>query len=208
MNRTRLRIILSAILLTAACSQNRRETSSARVPSEQSTVQAAPTEVVNEQLLEEKAWSVQLVQRVRGPKDSDAILVDLSLLEPTGNRRLLAKDLIGPVFVLERERKIVSCEANDVVTGDNPIIIDIGGRKVDGPKHPGYLRRCGQVEDSGLAFFHYNLVRGGAPYNLVRIVDSDRKVVVEKELLGAGDIEVHEENKMYQIHVAEPELPG
>jgi hypothetical protein len=86
--------------------------------------------------------------------------------------------------------------------------LGLDGGKIDGPEHPGYLRDCRQIEGSNLAVFEYNLVRDGKPYNLVRILDTNAKVVLEKELAGAGDVEVRGAEKTYRVHVPEPELPG
>jgi len=197
---------LVVLLLGAGCSSRSEDAQ----PYSQ-TPQLAPTnpaEVGNERSVAMKAWSAELVQRYHGRRDSDALIEDLELLEPTGKRRLLAANLIGPIFLFETERTIVSCEANGAMSGDHPLFIDLAGRQTGGPKHPGYLRSCARVEDSNLVFFHYNLVRAGTPYNLARIVNTKGALVLEKELSGAGDVEVRAGDKRYKVHVSDPELPG
>jgi hypothetical protein len=94
------------------------------------------------------------------------------------------------------------------MVGDRPIVIDLNGRKVDGPTHPGYLRECKKIEDSNLALLHYNLVRENKPYNFVRVIDTDAKVVLDKELPSAGEVEVATPTKIYRVRVPAPELPG
>jgi hypothetical protein len=165
-------------------------------------------EVVKEESRSVAAWSGQLVQRQHGPPNSDAILLDLSIVDSTGSQRLLAKDLLGPVLVFEAERKIVSCESSGTMVGVRPIVIDLNGRQVVGPDHPGYLRQCKEVEDSNLAFLHYNLVRQNKPYNLVRMIDTDGRLVFEKEMSTIGEVEVRAAGRTYQVHVPEPEWPG
>jgi hypothetical protein len=165
-------------------------------------------EHVKEEGREVRSWGVQLVERWHGPQNSDDILVDVSVVDKAGNQRLLAKDMVGPILLFEKERRILSCESEDSVAGRGPIVLGLDGGTMDGPEHPGYLRHCAQIEGSNLAVFEYNLVRDGKPYNLVRILDTNAKVVLEKELAGAGDVEVRRAERTYRVHVPEPELPG
>jgi hypothetical protein len=153
-------------------------------------------------------WSAQVIQRHHGPRESDAILIDLFLVQE-GNRRLLAKNIIGPVFVFEDERKLLSCESQgSAMVGRGPVTIGLDGRKTDGPKHPGYLRECARVERSDLLILHYNLVKDGKPYNLSRVLDTDGKIVQDNVFHGAGEFSVIRGGKTYRLRVPEPDLPG
>jgi len=195
MNKALVACLAFGVTLLAACQEKPKE--------------AEVAEFVEEEMREVEAWSVKLVQRHHGPRDSDAILLDVSVLDKAGTRRLLAKDIVGPILLFEKERKVISCESQgSTMVGRGPILFDLNGRKENGPEHPGYLRECKQIEASNLVLLHYNLVREGKPYNLVRILDTDGKVVLEKELYRVGEVKVRRAEKMYRVQVPEPDWPG
>ena len=169
---------------------------------------AGELEFVQKESTHVSAWSSTIIQRYHGPQDSDAIYLDLSLVEKNGARRVLATNIIGPIVLFEEEKKILSCEDNGIVTGIKPIIFDLNGRKKEGPQHPGHLRECERIERSSLLLLHYNLVKDGKPYNFIRILDTDGKVVLEKESHSAEEIVVSYEGKMYRVRVPQPDWPG
>jgi len=169
---------------------------------------AADAEVVNEKVRNVPAWAARVIERRHGPPESDAILIDVFLVEK-GRRRLLAKDIVGPLVLFEGERKILSCESQgSAMIGYGPMVLGLDGQKIKGPKHPGYLRDCARIERSDLLLLHYNLVKDGKPYNFARILGTDGKVVHDKVLPGAGEFSIERNGKNYQIRLSEPEVPG
>lgn len=165
-------------------------------------------EIMREEVTDVESWSTKVVQRLHGPPNSDAILVDVTLVDRAGNSRSLVKNIVGPLVFFEEERKIVSCESEGSMVGWGPIIFDLSGHRTNGPEHPGYLRQCDRIEDSSLLLLHYNLMKDGKPYNFARILSTQGKVVLEKELYTAGEFEVSLGEKKYRVRVPEPELPG
>ncbi|PYI79898.1 MAG: hypothetical protein DME26_22645 [Verrucomicrobia bacterium] len=132
-------------------------------------VMAGESEIVREESIDVAAWSAKVVQRSHGQPNSDAVLLDLIVVEK-GRTRVLAKDIIGPIAIFDGQRKIISCESQgSAMVGRGPIIFDLDGRKTDGPKHPGYLRQCARVERANLLLLHYNLVRDGKPFSFARL---------------------------------------
>jgi len=174
----------------------------------QSAAWAAEPEFVREQAVNVPAWSMQVVQRHHGPMNSDAIVIDLFVVEK-GKRRRLAKNIVGPIVLFEEQRRIVSCESEgSAIVGQGPLALDLNGRRVQLMKHPGYLRTCARIERSALLLLHYNLVGNGAPYNLIRVVATDGRVVLDKKLQGEGEVSVSEGGRTYRIFIPAPELPG
>lgn len=171
-------------------------------------VGAAESEFVSEEAVDVPAWSMQVIQRHHGPRESDAILIDVFLVEK-GKRRLLAKNIVGPIVLFEDRRRILSCESQGSgIVGQGPVVLDLTGRKIQIKKHPGYLRDCVRIERSNLLLLHYNLVADGTPYNLARVVNTEGKVVLEKKLAEEGDLSVSDEGKTYRIRIPAPDLPG
>lgn len=207
-------LLLGVAVLVACKPQDGREAGSGRTDARSADrptppAQATVVEAVSEKSQEIRAWSARLIQREHGPENSDAIMLDVLIVDSSGNERLLAKDIVGPLLVFEDERTILSCESNDIMAAARPIVFDLSGQKTDGSEHPGFLRDCGRIQGSSLAFLHYNLVRdNGMPYNLIRIVDAYGKVVLEKERLGAGEVEIRVGERTYRVRVSEPEFPG
>lgn len=173
-----------------------------------SQLMADEIEVVREERINVVGWSAQVVQKFHGPRESDAIFLDVMLVENTGLTKVLAINLVGPIIVFEKERKILSCEANNIIKGDRPVILDLEGRKWEGPKHPGYLRDCYQIEGSNLLLLHYNLVKNGKPYNLARLLSTGGRIVLDKEVSGSSEFNVLYEGKTYRVRLPEPEWPG
>src|SRR5438034_1062656 len=153
-------------------------------------VMAGESEIVREESIDVAAWSAKVVQRSHGQPNSDAVLLDLIVVEK-GRTRVLAKDIIGPIAIFDGQRKIISCESQgSAMVRRGPIIFDLDGRKTDGPKHPGYLRECARVERSSLLLLHYNLVRDGKPFNFARVINTEGAIVLERELHRAGEFSV------------------
>lgn len=172
------------------------------------SLKAADAEVVREKGYDVPAWTARVIERHHGPSESDAILIDIILVE-NSRGRLLAKDVVGPLVLFEDERKILSCESQgSTMVGYGPMILGLDGQKIRGPKHPGYLRDCTRIERSDLLLLHYNLVKEGKPYNFARIIDTDGKIVHDKVLPGAGEFGIERNGKHYKIRLSEPELPG
>ena len=114
------------------------------------SLEAAEPEVVREESVDVPAWSMQVIQRHHGPPNSDAILIDVFLAEQ-GKRRLLAKNIIGPIVLFENKRRILSCESQgDVMAGRGPIVFDLSGQQTQVVQHQGYLRGCERIERSNL----------------------------------------------------------
>lgn len=176
--------------------------------------QEKPAEKSNDEVVWEEtkfvaAWSANLVQRHRGPANSDAIVSDLILSDRTGKARELAIGIVGPIVLFEAQERIFSCEARGaIMTGKAPMVFNLEGNSLEGPEHPGYLRTCFRIQDSSLLLLHYDLMREGKPYSVVRVLDLGAKVVLEKELDGPAELEVSDEGKLYRINIPEPEFPG
>jgi len=171
-------------------------------------VEAAESEVVREESVNVPAWSAQVIQRHHGPPRSDAILIDVFLVE-AGNRRLLAKNIVGPIVLFEDKRRILSCESQgSAIVGRGPIVFDLAGRRTQLMNHPGYLRECERIERSNLLLLHYNLMADGKPYNLVRVLNAEGKVVLEKKFDEEAELTVSDAGKTYRIRIPAPELPG
>jgi len=171
-------------------------------------VETGESEVAREESIDVGAWSVKVVQRSHGRPNSDAVLLDVIVVE-NGRTRVLAKNIIGPIVIFDGQRKIVSCESQgSVMVGRGPIVFALDGGKTDGPKHPGYLRHCARVDSSSLLLLHYNLVRDGKPLNFARVIDTEGAVVLERELQRAGEFTVLHRGKTYRLRVPEPDWPG
>jgi len=171
-------------------------------------VKAGESEIVREESIDVAAWSAKVVQRSHGRPNSDAVLLDVIVVEKE-QTRVLAKNIIGPIVIFDGKRKIISCESQgSAMVGRGPIILALDGGKADGPKHPGYLRECARVERSSLLLLHYNLVRDGKPFNVARIINTEGAVVLERELHRAGEFSVLHEGKTYRVRIPEPDWPG
>jgi hypothetical protein len=169
---------------------------------------AGESEIVREESIDVASWSATVVQRSHGPANSDAVLLDVILIERS-RTRVLAKNIIGPIVIFDAQRKLVSCESQgSVMVGRGPIIFQLDGRRADGPNHPGYLRGCARVERSSLLLLHYNLVRNGKPLNFARVITADGAIVVERELYRAGELTLLHEGKTYRVQLPEPDWPG
>ena len=172
------------------------------------SLEAAEPEVVREESVDVPAWSMQVIQRHHGPPNSDAILIDVFLAEQ-GKRRLLAKNIIGPIVLFENKRRILSCESQgDVMAGRGPIVFDLSGQQTQVAQHQGYLRGCARIERSNLLLLHYNLMADRKPYNLVRVLSAEGTVVFEKKLIEQSEITVSEGGRTYRVRIPAPELPG
>jgi hypothetical protein len=171
-------------------------------------VEGAEPEVVREESVSVPAWSAQVVQRHHGPRGSDAILIDVFIVE-RGNRRLLAKDIVGPLVLFEDKRRILSCESQgSAVVGQGPIVLNLDGRRTQIMKHPGYLRECRRIERSNLLLLQYNLMAEGKPYNLVRVLSAEGKVVLDRKFDDEADLSVSDDGKTYRVRIPAPDLPG
>jgi len=171
-------------------------------------VKAAEPEVVREESVNVSAWSAQVVQRHHGPRGSDAILIDVFLVE-RGNRRLLAKNIVGPIVLFEDKRRILSCESQgSAIVGQGPIVFSLEGGQTQIMKHRGYLRECGRIERSNLLLLQYNRMADGKPYNLVRVLSAEGKVVLDKKFDDEADFTVSDDGKPYRVHIPAPDLPG
>ena len=153
-------------------------------------------------------WSAKLIERMHGPQESDAVLVDLFLQEAGGARRLLAKNLVGPFIPLVRSRRVFACESNAAMETKQPLLIDLRAAQHMVAKHPGYLRDCTRVGSDEEIMLHYNLTENAAPYNLVRIIGSDGRILIDRRLNTEGDVEFEVSGKRYRVHVPAPEFPG
>ena len=163
---------------------------------------------MREESVDVPTWSARIVQRHHGPRDSDAILIDVFLVE-RGKRRLLAKNMVGPLVVFEDKRRILSCEAQgSAVVGDGPIVLTLDGAQAQIMEHPGYLRECARIEHSNMLLLQYNLVADGKPYNLVRVVSADGNVVLERKFDDEADLSVSEGTKTYRVRIPAPDFPG
>jgi hypothetical protein len=92
--------------------------------------------------------------------------------------------------------------------GERPIIVDLRGRRTQLPRHPGYLRGCERIERSNLLFLHYNLMTDGKPHNLIRVVTTEGKLVLEKALYEAAELSVSHGGRTYRVRVDAPDWPG
>jgi len=173
-----------------------------------SLLSAGEPEIVKQESTYVEAWSATIIQKYHGPKDSDAILLDLSLVDKNGVSRLLAKNIVGPIVLFEEEKKIFCCEDQGAIVGIKPLIIDLNGGMIKGPKHPGDLRQYNRIEHSNLLLLLYTLVKDGKPYSLIRIFDTDGKIVLEKDSYTEEEIVVSYEGKMYKVGIPQPDWPG
>lgn len=124
MNRTLIAWAAFVSCLAAACSYASEESKPVEAVNERPVADVKRAEVVNERREAVAAWSARLIQRNHGPEGTDAILLDVSI-EDAGGRRPLATNILGPLVVFERERKILSCESTGAMTGARPIVIDL-----------------------------------------------------------------------------------
>ncbi len=169
---------------------------------------AAESELVREESLNVPTWSMQVLQRHHGPRNSDAILIDVILVQKS-HRRLLAKNIIGPIVLFEEKQRILSCEGQgSAMVGQGPVVFDLSGRRTQAMKHPGYLRKCARIERSNLALFQYNLVANGKPYNLVRVLNAEGQLVLEKKFDDEADLTVSDAGKIYRVRIPAPGMPG
>jgi hypothetical protein len=165
-------------------------------------------EVVWEDTTYVEAWSLSLVEQMHGPAHSDAIRTDVFLVDGNGSRRLLVKDLIGPLVPLPNGKRIFSCEANSVMQTRGPLLVDLDGTTEALPQHPGYLRNCEAVGTGEQMLLHYNLIGSGGAYNLVRIFDSAGHMLLETRLESEGEIQFEVAGQVYRLAIPAPELPG
>jgi hypothetical protein len=155
-----------------------------------------------------KSWNAALIERERCVPESDACYMELLLKDARGTTRSLARGLAGDFIVLERARRVFSCEYNAISQTKAPILIMLSGSTVSLSDHPGFLRSCSATGSGEEVLLLYSMVEGGRPYNLVRLLDSSGKSILEKRLNDAGDVDFSVSGKTYHAHIPMPELPG
>jgi hypothetical protein len=155
-------------------------------------------------------WSATLVQRFRGPENSDNITLDVELIDREGNKRTLARNILGPVVVFEKDRVVASCEAvGALAMGPHPIFISLSGETKNGPTHKGFVGQCTRIEGAELLLVKYNETRSnGKPYSHIRIIETSGILVLEREFDNAGVLEFPYKGKAYKVNLPAPELPG
>jgi len=154
------------------------------------------------------AWSATLIEREHCSRGRAVCEMELLLQDTNGAPRSLARGLAGEFLVLERSQQIFSCEDNRTVETKGPVLISRRGSVTLIGNHPGFLRGCGVTGTGEEVLMVYSLVKNGRPYNLVRIWDSGGRMLVERRLDEAGDIEFSVSGRTYHTHVPTPEPPG
>lgn len=153
------------------------------------------------------SWNATLIERERCTARSNTCEVELLLQETNGAPRTLATGMLGEFLVLERSRQVFLCEGTSSPEMKGPVLIAVRGASTLLGNHPGYLRGCGVTGTGEEVLLVYSLVKSGRPYNLVRILDSSGKMIVERRLDGAGDVEFSVAGRTFHVNVPTPELP-
>jgi len=153
------------------------------------------------------SWNATLIERERCVAKSSTCEVELLIQEKNGVPRTLASGMVGEFLVLEGLHQVFLCEGTTTLETKGPVLIPIRGSMTLVGTHPGHLRGCSVTGSGEEILLVYSLVRSGRPYNLVRILDSGGKLIVERRLDEAGDIEFSISGRTFHAHVPTPEFP-
>ena len=163
---------------------------------------------MNESTRRVPEWDSSLVFCVYGPEDSDAISVDVYIVNATGAQTRIAQDLVGDFIPLPKARVIFACEYNAIMQSARPMLLDLQGKKTLLPEHPGYLRTCESVGSGEQVLVQYDQVEeSNHLFSTVRIYSSSGQLLVEKKIVEAGVVEFSDAGKAYSVPVNKPELP-
>jgi hypothetical protein len=144
----------------------------------------------------------------RGAKNSDSYAVEVELLD--AKRKLIARlpRLVGPVLVASTNAQLLSCESNAVLKGRAAKVYSLAGKEVFNFEHLGFLRGCGITGDGRVYWLHYNVVRQGAPWNIVVLLDRTGSVLTRQEFREARSVPYEIEGARYTLPIPAAELPG
>ena len=154
------------------------------------------------------SWNAALIERERCTTKGGSCEVELLLQETNAAPRTLAKGMVGEFLVLERSRQVFLCEGSSALQTMGPVLVPLRGSMALLGSHPGYLRGCALTGTGEEVLLVYSLVRSGRPYNLVRILDAGGRLIVERHLDEAGDVEFNVAGKTFHAHVPTPEAPA
>jgi hypothetical protein len=169
---------------------------------------SAAQDTLRERATAVASWNATLIERERCIAKSNACEVELLLQEANGVPRILARGMVGEFLVLERSQQVFLCAGTSVLGTKGPVLVPLRGSMSLVGNHPGYLRGCGVTGTGEEVLLVYSLVKSGRPYNLVRILDSGGKLIVERRLDEAGDVDFSVAGRTFHAHIPTPELPG
>ncbi len=164
-------------------------------------------DVSSEESAPVSAWAVKFVTIEHCRPESDVCGTDLYLEDQGKVRRKLMSDMQGPLLLLLKSKKIFACESNAIMETKRPVLIGLAGKTVDLPIHPGYLRSCSIVGTGEEVMLNYSLVEAEQPYSVVRVVNSDGGVLVEKRFNSEGEVEFMILDQKHRANVPAPDWP-
>ncbi len=149
-----------------------------------------------------------LVIETLGPASSDAITLQVSLRDESGNEAVQFPSVVGPVYLSVANSQLFSCESNSTVAARQARAFDLEGKAAFTFSHRGFLRSCGLSPDGLLYWLIYSVVREEAPTSLVIVLDANGGVVAEAEFRDRREFEFTAGGKAYSLPVPQAEMPG
>jgi hypothetical protein len=136
----------------------------------------------------------------------DATL-DVALLDAKRARVAAFPPLVGPIFVSNLNRQILSCESNARRETRGTVVHAFTGAEVFRFAHVGFLRACGLVADGRVYWLHYSVMREEQPWNVLVALDRAGVVVVREEFREAKTLAFTFEGGRFTLPVPAAERP-